>query len=396
VYAGFRGKKIGSQRVSVDFQIIEVPPEELYDFSRRNWTTQGSYVLQLISPLPALAGDGRSAQMTQAFILKTALQEIMRRQGHIGIAISPFKDWIGDAPHTFWGPREESNVFSAGLFDVNRQQRQVYQVVRSAFTQTTMPELLPGDIPAADPAVFQIVSIALIVILLFFIRRDKRMSHYMRRIFVYPHGFYVDLNENRQVNPFLTGLIGMTSFLTLATILASFVFFLRDHSLFDEILTWFFPNANAKNQAIRLIWHPEMLVLFFTGILFGLALLQSFIYKIFVIGQHRYLRFSQILAFVFWVPANFIFALPLAVVLFRALSRSSLISVSLFYFIIIVLWFILRSVRGAKVIMQVSAGKAILLQLAGLALVFFVIGLYLEQSRALLAYAAYYWSLLGL
>lgn len=396
LYAGVRGKGPGFQKLPVDFQILEVPPEKLPEISQWYRTVQGFYILQFISPLPSLVGDTRSGQMSQAFYLKAAFQEAKQRQGALGISVSPFRDWSGDAPHAYWGPREKSNCFTAGLIDANGQQRMVYEVVKAAFTHATMPELLPGDIPAADPAVFQIVGIVLIVILLYFIRRDKRMSNYMRRVFVYSHGFYVDLNENRQVNPFLTGLIGMASFLTLATILASFVYFVRDNSLFDEILTWFFPDANAKNQAISLIWHPERLVLFFTGVLLGLAFLQSIVYKLFVIGQRRYLRFSQIVTFVLWVPANFIFALPLAVVLFRALSRSSLVTISLFYFLIMILWFLLRSVRGAKVIMQVSAGKAILLQLAGLALVLLVIGLYLEQSRALLAYAAYYWSLLEL
>ncbi len=396
LFAGVRGKNSGMHNLPVDFQIIEVPPEELYAISQWFWKAQGFYILQFISPLPALAGEGLAAQNNQAFNLKRAFQEAARRQEHIGISVSPLRDWRGDAPHTYWGPRENIQTFTAGLFAANGQQRQVYHVVRAAFTNTSMPELLPGDVPVADPAVFQILSIALIVLLLFFIRRDKRLSHYIKRVFVYSHGFYSDLNENRQINPFLTGLIGLSSFLTLATLLASFVFFLRDHSLFDEILTWLFSDGAAKIQAIQLIWHPERLILFFTGALLGLAFLQAVIYKIFAMVQRRYLRFSQIVTFVLWVPANFIFALPLAVVLFRALSRSSLISFSLIYFLIIFLWYLLRAIRGAKVIMQVSAGKALLLQLAGMALVFIMIALYLEQSRALFAYANYYWSLLGL
>ena len=396
LYAGIRGKKMASGGVPVDLQIVDVPLEELSAFSRTAWHTSGPYILRLSSPLNARGGSERTAQQNQAYLLKMAMQEAGHRGTNAGILVSPYRDWSGEAPHTSWGPRQHSQLFMAGLLDENGQQRLAYQVVKAAYRGKEMPELLPVETAAEDPAVFQIISIVLIVLLLFYIRRDKRMSHYIRRIFIYPHGFYMDLIENRQVNPFITGLIGLASFLTMATLLASFVFFLRENTFFDELLTWFFPNGTAKNQAIRLIWHPEMLVLAFTGLLVTLALLQSFIYKMVVFGQRRYLRFSQIVTFTFWVPANFIFALPLAVVLFRVLSRSNLVTASLIYFAVIVLWFFLRALRGTRVILQITAFRAVLLLAAGAMIIALALGLYLEQSRAMLAYASYYWSLLGL
>jgi hypothetical protein len=395
VFAGIRGKHMATNALPVDLQIVEVPPEKIAQFSSRTWRTKGPFLLQLTSPLVLRHSSDRAAQQNQAYSLKMAILDAERAGEHAGLLISPWKDWSGESPHTYWGPRPNSQLFLAGLLDAEGQQRLAWQVARASFMHSEMPELLPAESPAEDPAIFQILSIGLIVILLFYIRRDKRMSHYLHRVFVYPHGFYMDLIENRQVNPFLTGVIGVASFLTMSTLLASLVFFFRENSMVDEVLTWFFPNSTAKNQAINLIWHPETMIGLFTGLMIGLALVQSLVYKMVVFGQRRYLRFSQIVTFTFWVPANFIFALPLAVVLFRVLAQSNLVMASLIYFALILIWFFLRAWRGSKVALQITLFQALLVLIASSAIIAVVIGLYLEQSRAMVAYANYYWSLFG-
>ncbi|HOT96030.1 MAG TPA: hypothetical protein PLG50_00300 [bacterium] len=396
VYAGVRGRNRNTGSLPVDLEIVEVPPEKIATFKAGSWRAPGSYLLQFASPMTIRSANDRSAQQNQAYYLKMAILETERLGEAAGLLVTPWRDWSGESPHTYWGPRLNSPLYLCGLLDAAGQQRLAWQVTKAAFTGTAMPELLPADLTVDDPAVFQIVSIALIVLLLFYIRRDKRMSHYLHRVFVYPHGFYMDLIENRQVNPFLTGVVGLASFLTMSTLLASLVFFLRENSLFDEILTWFFPGATAKDQAILLIWHPERMIFVFTGLMIGIALLQSLVYKMVVFGQHRYLRFSQIVTFTFWVPANFIFALPLAVVLFRILTQSNLVMAALIYFVLILVWFFLRALRGTRVILQISFLKTLLVVIAAAGIIALVIGLYLEQSRAMLAYAAYYRALLGL
>lgn len=395
VYAGIRGKKLAASRLPVDLLIVEVPPEELSHFVNGPWRTQSTHLLKLTSLLDLHLQSEHTAQQNQAYRLKLALQEAERRTGCAGVVVSPWRDWTSATPHTYWGSRPESRLFLAGLLDSNGQERMALQVVEASFGAKDMPEILPAESSPEDPAVFQVVGITLIVLLLFYIRRDKRMSHYIHRVFVYPHGFYTDLIENRQVNYFLTGLIGLTSFLTLGTLLASLAYFLRDNTIFDELLTWSFPGIAAKEKVLNLFWHPELLILLFTALLLTMALLQSVIFKMVILGQRRYLRFGQIVAFTFWIPANFIFALPLAVVLFRILSQSNLVTAGLIYLAIIVLWFIFRAMRGTRVILQTTPLRVLLLLLGSLFTVLLILGLYLEKSRAIMAYASYYWSLLG-
>jgi len=57
--------------------------------------------------------------------------------------------------------------------------------------------------------------------------------------------------------------------------------------------------------------------------------------------------------------------------------------------------FLGRSLRGTKVILQTTTFRAFLVVAAGLFFILLAAGLYLEQTRAMTAFASYYWSLLG-
>lgn len=393
-YVGVRGKYKFQNSLPVDFRIVELRPEKMEEALKIK--PQGSGILfQIITPIPVTTGDYRTGQQNQAFTIKRIVNELSQKEGIDGIVLSPFRDWQGDSPHLFWGPRSNTELFNAGLVDDANRRRMAYDVVKAAFGKSTMPEILPAETPPIDSSIFQIIGFGLIFVLLLFIKRDKRLKQYLHRVFVYPHGFYMDLNENRQVNAFLTGFIGLTAFITIATIATSVIFYLRNNSYFDELLTWYLPNATAKNQAINLIWRPGAMILLITAIFISLAILQSIIYKIAVIGQRRFLRFFQILAFVLWVPANFIFTLPLAVILFRMLEKWSFVHAATLYFLIIFIWFFFRSVRGMRVILQVSTFRAFLLQILFAAIIIFVLGSYFEQTHKVIAYADYYRGLLG-
>jgi hypothetical protein len=50
----------------------------------------------------------------------------------------------------------------------------------------------------------------------------------LQRVFVHPHGFYVDLNENRKVAPFLTTLLGLMESCIVASLFSGFCYANRE------------------------------------------------------------------------------------------------------------------------------------------------------------------------
>jgi hypothetical protein len=395
VYLGVRGRYQFQQTLATDYRIIEISPEELPKVLATRKNAEASEIYQVLTLLPVDDEDARAAQNYQAFVLKQSLTELLRRPGLGGVAVSPFQDWRGDTPLLFWGPRQDGEVFLGGLLDGDHKQRMASEVVKASFTKSKMPEMLPGEMPQSGTSIFQIVGFGLIVLLLFFVKRDKRLNNYFRRVFIYPHGFYVDLSENRHVNVFLTALVGFSAFITLGALLASYTFHLRSNIYLDEILTYLLPGATAKAQAIHVVWQPALMILFYAALLTGLALLQSLVFKMIVLGQRRHMRFFQIVAFIFWVPANLIFALPLVVIFYRLLEGWTFIPTAVGFLGLILAWFFIRSLRGIKVLLQMSTVRAFLLQTAIFLVVVGILLFYWEQTRSVFAYAAYYRGMWG-
>ena len=394
VYAAFRGERPLPATLPVPLAIWETRPERIDDLAVPKSSVDAAVIYKLTVPLASQLDDEALREQLQAFQLKTTLSAFLNQASVHGVMVSPFRDATGDTPHLMWGDRTEANVLSAGLYDVRSQQRLACQVVTSLYSGKALPELLPGEQPSADPYIFQFLGFGLLVVVLFFIKQDKRMSHYMRRAFIYPHGFYTDLSENRQLSPFLTGLVGAGSLLALSMVLASFLYFYRFNTYIDEWLTWLFPSAKFKYYAIWYIWHPAAMIALLTVVLEALALLQAMLIKITVLWQRRYLRFSQILAFVHWVPACFLFMLPVTIVLYRALEQDYLVDPILGVLALILLWFLVRTWRGLKVILQTSAWRAMLHLAALLAFAVFILVLYFEPGKAVLAYLQYFQNLL--
>lgn len=394
IYAGFRGERPLPAALPVDLAIWEVRPERLAAPTDLRHSTSCPVICRITVPMPPATLQESYGEQLHAYQVKNALTACLNAERMQGVLISPLRDYQSDTPHLLWGDRPNTNLFTAGLMDHQGQVRSAYRVVTSLYSGAALPELLPGEWHASDPILFQTLGLVLLLLVLFFIKQDKRMSHYVRRAFIYPHGFYTDLVENRQLAPFLTGLVGLASFISLAALLTSFIYHFRSNTYLDEWLTWLLPSAGMKYRAIWLIWHPAAMIVMLTAVLEGLALLQAVLIKGVVIWQHRYLRFVQILSFVHWVPASFLFSLPLVIILYQGLERNYLVSFLLLALLVLVIWWIVRMFRGLKVILQTTALKALLFQAAMLAGLVFVLILYFEPSRSLWAYASYYCSLL--
>jgi hypothetical protein len=398
VYAGVRGQWKSSAKLPVDLQIIEILPEDLERLSAQDKAmipSNANVIFQIAAILPrseSLNIDERN----QASSLKNALKSILDDNRVAGVIVNPLRDWKGSTPHLYWGPRRQANLFMAGLLDSFGSERPAYQSVKAIFNGTPPPNLMPTRLNDDEPLVFKLSSLGLLVILLITINRDRRMRLYLRRVFFYPHGFYMDLNENRQVSGFLTSLVGFSIFITISVFVSSLAYYFRFSSYFDEILTWLWPDPTIKFRMLWFVWNPVSFVLAFTLLLAILAVLQIILLKIMAIIQGRYMKLSQLAAFVLWVPANLLLSLPVAIIFYRALGKPQLVAPILIYLGVLLLWFVVRTFRGTKVILQLTVWKTIVLYFGTLLAVLFTIGIYLENSRAIMAFAQYYRHLIGI
>lgn len=337
-----------------------------------------------------------------------------RAEGQSNYFLHALKDWEGPAPMLAVGPlalaetsaQTDASAFDArfassstrrypcGLIDVSGQNRLAFKVVQAHNRRDTNPvgatkHTLPGN-----SGIFQIVGILLIVLLLYFIQRDRRLQDNLRRIFVHPHGFYIDLYENRKVAPFLTTLLGLAESCILALLLTQFFYAFRHDVVFDHVINLVLSAPYWKAVLIWLVWNPAWFLAGATLAIFLLGVLSAIFLRILGMFFSSSLTISQYLTFVFWVGANLLILGAIAPIFHRLLLMTDFVRPTLFFVAVIFLWLIGRFFRAIRVLYMISFLRAAIICIVIFGGLVASIILYYDQSQAIFDYAKYYFEML--
>ena len=310
------------------------------------------------------------------------------------IIAAALQDWQGDTPLTFSCSQTNTRMSMTGIKDQNNNKRPSYDVIKAAFKGLPKPDLIAPESKLNGTNAFIIIGFAVIFLFLLYLKNDKRLQKYLRRIFLFPHGFYTDLIENRHILHFPVAATGVVAFTSLTLIFTGIIYHFRNTMLFDEILTWLFSTPQAKGKIIYIIQHPSIAVVVSIAGFFIILIIQAFIFKVFIFFQKRFLKLPKIISFLFGVPANLVLLLPVALVFDRILSKTAFIIPAYFLVLLFIIWFLVRVFRGLEVILQLSTFKTLLFCLVQFLFVILCIGLYFHLTKSILYYAPYYFSLL--
>jgi hypothetical protein len=394
VYAGKRGNTKINNRLPVDFEIIELSPDEIKRIGEDSLMTLHAtpVILRLIVPLAWTGRTVESAERDQAFLLSMALKKIASEK-NTGIMASPFRDWRGDIPFIQWGPRPDADLFMAGLVDSNGRKRVAYDIVQARFNSSEVPVILPTEYVKDERPLFQVWGSVVLILFLILYRSSRQLRNYLRRIFLFPHGFYFELAENRHVSLPLTIVVGLTAFSSIAVIASSFLYFMRTRQVFDEILSWLFFSPAVKSIVIWLVWNPLVLIIVMTLSFLFCAMIQSILFRIIIFFQRRYVKPLNIFAFVLWVPANLLFTLPLAIIFYRMLNKPELVSTGMVVLAVLLIWLLVRMIRAVTIVLQLSKLKYLVIYGLSFLVLACLLLYYFEHSHSFTAFFPYWWSL---
>ncbi len=371
-----------------DFIILDVPERNEKHAGPVKYVENVIY--RVVSLIPLVGRPLQEAEREQAFATSLELKRLVRAKT-ASVCVGPLRDWRGDMPHLYWGPRKEPYYFYAGILDRNGNPRPVFNIIQSSFLEREAHITLPLEAVREYRYVFQIMGFGLLLAFMIVFKSDRRLRKYLARIFLHPHGFYTDLCENRRVIPFLTFVAGSTVYLTGGILTASTFYYLRSSLLFDQILNWMVLDPRIKLKLVWLIWHPVIFVFVFTIIFFIITVLNTAVIKMFVYIQNRYLKWSQIMTLFLWVPAHFLFLLPVSIFFHRLLAMAEYRTPLAVLVGLFLIWFVIRFYRGIKVILQLSRLRAVL-YLSGFLVTGLVLFFILEYARAFSAYVPYYFT----
>ncbi|MBD3383690.1 hypothetical protein GF407_02085 [candidate division KSB1 bacterium] len=383
-----------SPSLGADFYIVDVidqnnqPDETALSSLGRN------VLPRIVAAVEIGEEDQRYLEKHHAHKIREIFADLSERSWKGGLLVSPIYDWYGDACYSYWGAGLEMDKHITGLINADGVERPAFQVVRSFFSSRSLIDILYEDVPPESSLLFQILALTLFALFLLLLKNDKRLQVYLKRVYRFPHGFIVDLQENRKVNAFLTLYVGTTLILSLAIIFSSWIYCLKDNFLFGKVLIYLFSEPESQRRVIQLIWHPLWLLFFlfvvlFAGIVFSAALL-----RIYFFITKRTIYFRQTFSFCVWINSHILFTLPLAIVFIKAYQAKEFHLFINIYLVVILLWTIGRYFRGFRLFLQLGFLQTSMV--IGVVLLFVLsAGYYLHIQSAFISYLRYFLMMIG-
>ena len=329
-------------------------------------------------------------QEVQAYKLNRILGNLELQENTAGFFIHTFADWQEARPNLFLGATGDGFMHKSGVVDFDREKRIAFDAVKSILRNNRFIKISASSHEPPKPNIYPIVGLILILFFLFNFQRSRRLRGNLRRIFHYPHGFYVELKEKRKTSALHTVLISLTICSILSIISSSILFNYRNDFVFNEILNLLIGSADLKLKLIWLVWRPAWLLVVSTLVYYLAFVFLTLVLRItsFVLGQD--LPFGQFFTLVFWSSANFIWLLPIVPIYFRIISQTAWAASAILVLFLFVLWACGRLLQGLKVVYSLSFFKVGILTMILFAVILGGVGWHYNVKYALFDYVPIY------
>jgi len=312
-----------------------------------------------------------------------------------GYFISSLSDYQGNYPSTILRNCIDGNLRPFGLTDYNRKKRVAFEKIKSLY-QESKARYNPGvDIKDELPSTFPVVGLGTILLFLFMVNSRRYFRENLKRIFIHPHGFYVDIRDGRKIPPSHTVFLAFFISIGCGLILASFLSFFKSQPHIDHLMTILLRTEDLKMRICHLSWNPVRAILFFTILSFILFLLIAFYFKFIALIARKRCSFIQSLTIPFWLGGNLIIFIPLGMILFRLVQYENLIIPILLLLLTATVWFIFRIVKGMRVIFIWTIRRAFTVLIVTIIIIFAGILYYYQSHYALIDYLKFYYQIYG-
>ncbi|HEX9654391.1 MAG TPA: glycoside hydrolase family 2 TIM barrel-domain containing protein, partial [bacterium] len=326
------------------------------------------------------------AQHRQASRLERALARIDSTRLATGIFIHTIADWREAQPNLIFARRPAPDLHLSGIISRDHGERVAHEVVRSFFGSGLRRMTAALPVPSYNPIIYPISGLGILLLFLFNLNRDSRLRSGLRRVFLFPHGFHMELRERRKVPFAHTAMLSFVVCMLLSIVVSSILFRLRYDLLFNSVLNLFIFSFSLKLAVIRLIWNP---LIFIPVLLLSLYALYFFLILFlktldYIVGENLPLR--QFFTVVFWDSANFVWLLPIVPIYHRIISQTNWAVYAIALVMLFALWTIVRLLRAIRVLYNMTLfGTTFMVMILGL-LILGGVWWYVDQRYALFDY----------
>jgi hypothetical protein len=322
----------------------------------------------------------------QSARLQKFLERVSNQKNFGGFFLESYKDWIADSPARLGQP-VESGVYSYpyGLITLDEKKRDLY---------FRIPQLLKNDFPvsvvdriSAKKSNFFSISVFLVsIVILFIYRSNYRFRENLKRSMAHPYGFFVDLRDRRIISILNSTIIGLFTNFLVASLIAAYIYYMRDNILIEEIISSILVPIQAKSLYLKFIKSPFFISMVIWLIFYLLQLTVVILLKIVNLLATEKIRFKQYLAVCNWAGAPLFLLFPVSLLSYHLMHFEVARPIIILILFLFFLWYNFRLGNGLRVLLSLRIYKIVVLLIFLYGGAFFAFGAIYETKYGLLTY----------
>lgn len=324
----------------------------------------------------------------QAYYLRSMFHLIKERE-LAGGCYNTYNDYRIENPLLI-SNNDDLFISYSGLVDINRNPRLSFRTLQTLYNQEKEPLLNVGSYSEKSPVAYIIVGIFAILLILFFINSSKRFKEYLIRSILRPYNFYADIRDQRIISTIQTIVLGFVLALSIGTFSSSLLFFYRNNEVAQNILMLIIPFKSLQAFLFKIIWEPEILMLFFTFLYFVLMFLVSSILRFSAIFIKNRVFLMDTMTISIWAGLPFIIILPISIILVKILVNfPNSIMLLLLMLGLISIWVLNRILKACAVVFD---KPSLVVNFIGLLVIFILFGapiLFYHYKYQIFSYLGY-------
>lgn len=310
-----------------------------------------------------------------------------------GISVNSFADWQGAVPHLM--PNGHPYLYTFGLVSYWREKRPAFMVVRSLFSDETLPALPIGNYADSPPIIYVLLSTLLLVIITYLHYSRRWFRESATRAIFRPYNFFADIRDQRMISVFQTSTVLLLVAAGIAIYLSSLLYAFRDNYVFDRLLGIFVPSGFLKIKIDYFVWHPAEFILAFT--VFGVLMVCVITLVIKLLSLAVKIRLQLVNAFTVatWCTLPMAILILVDMILFRLLGDPGFVWTAWIALAALFLLSLLRLFHGIGVIYDLPT---IRVGIIGSVLIIMVIGLvivYYNGMNGVISYTKFFYNFLA-
>jgi beta-galactosidase len=280
----------------------------------------------------------------------------IKESGFSGGFVEAFSDWKGDRPVlTIRG--EDRTLHPLGLVNMQREKRLAYDVVRSQYQEEKFSAIPAGSFKPQFPAAQVVVGLLLIIVFGYQYSYNRRFGEAVKRALLRSYNFFADLRDRDDVPALATFILSLCLAITLGVVYTSILHHFRFDSTADAIMTLLLPWDILKSEMILASWDPVRGIAVFSGIAYFLLLLFTGLIKVVSMIARVRLTVSKAWNITIWGSLPLMVLSPVGMSLFKIMETSAFILPSMVLILFVNLWALMRIVKGASVVLDMSTVK---------------------------------------